>query len=267
MFPDLFPAGAVPYAELAPWAIAAVFAMHFMGFFIRGAFGFGSNMPIVLVTTWILGPHHAILLVLLCTFAAQVHLLPQGLKTADWEVTRPLVAGVIVGITTGTWLFTILAADWLTLVMGSLITFIIVMDSLKVLQWLSARIDLRSRWVTSSLAAGSSVVGAVSGGGAFYFLVIYLKLACKDPAGLRGTNLALSAVFIVGRIILLSWYGLFTPQLLAEASLLLPVVFLGTWSGTRFFHTSSPERFYIALQILLFCAAIALLGKGIMRVI
>ncbi len=74
-------------------------------------------------------------------------------------------------------------------------------------------------------------------------------------------------MIIVGRIILLSWYGLFTPQLLAEASLLLPVVFLGTWSGTRFFHTSSPERFYIALQILLFCAAIALLGKGIMRVI
>ncbi|MHA1108146.1 MAG: TSUP family transporter, partial [Alphaproteobacteria bacterium] len=132
----------MPFTEIALWAILALFVVYFMGFFIRGAFGFGSNVPIVLITTWVLGPHHAILLVLLCTFAAQIHLLPQGLRTADWEVTRPLIVGIIVGITVGTWFFTKLEADWLTLVMGVLITWIMVMDRFKLLQLLSNRIDL-----------------------------------------------------------------------------------------------------------------------------
>ncbi len=267
MLSEFLPAGAAPFAEIAPWMIACVFATHFFGFFIRGAFGFGSNMPIVLITTWILGPHHAILLVLLTTIVAQLHLLPQGVKTADWAVMRTLVVGMLAGIFIGTWLFTILAADWLTLVMGVLVTVVVAMDGFKLLQRLSDRIDLRSPWVASSLATTSSAIGAVSGGGAFYLLVVYLKLACSTPAALRGTNITLSGMFIIWRFLLVAYYGLITPQLLIEAALLVPAVFLGTWTGTRFFHASTPERFYVALQILLVVAALALIGKGIARVI
>ncbi len=257
----------VPFAAIAPWMIGCVFAMHFLGFFIRGAFGFGSNMPIVLITTWILGPHHAILLVLLATVAAQVHLLPQGFKDADWQVARSLAAGMVIGITLGTWAFTVLAADWLTLVMGLLIVTVVATDGLKLLQRLSRTIDLRSRRVASTLAITSGAVGSLSGGGAFYFLVVYLRLACATPKALRATNVVLSAVFIFSRLALLTYYGLFTPKLLIETALLLPVVFLGTWTGTRFFHAASPQRFYLALQALLFAAALALIGKGIVRII
>ncbi len=267
MLSEFLPADAVPFAGIAPWVIAFVFASHFLGFFIRGAFGFGSNMPIVLLTTWVLGPHHAILLVLLCTFVALLHLLPQGLKTADWEVARPLIAGTVVGITLGTWAFATLAADWLTLVMGLLITAVVAMDGLKLLPRLANVVDLRSRPVTSTLAVASSTVGSISGGGALYFLVIYLKLACTTPVALRGTNVMLSVVFVIWRILLVALYGFVSPQLLIEAALLVPVVFLGTWTGTRFFHASTPERFYVALQILLFVAALALIGKGIARII
>ena len=267
MLSEFLPAGAAPFAEIAPWMIAVVFATHFFGFFIRGAFGFGSNMPIVLITTWILGPHHAILLVLLTTIVAQLHLLPQGLKTADWQVVRTLLAGMLVGIFIGTWLFTRLAADWLTLVMGVLVTVVVAMEGFKVLQRLSNRIELRSPWVATSLAAGSSAIGAVSGGGAFYLLVVYLKLACGSPAALRGTNITLSGTFIIWRTLLVAWYGLITPQLVVESLLLVPAVFLGTWAGTRFFHAASPERFYVALQILLIAAALALIGKGVLRVL
>ncbi len=61
--------------------------------------------------------------------------------------------------------------------------------------------------------------------------------------------------------------GLIAPRYLIEAALLLPVVILGTWSGSRAFHRSSPERFYLALQILLFLAALALIGKGLFAVL
>ena len=67
-----------PFADIPLWAVIGVFASHFFGFFIRGALGFGSNMPIVLLTTWLLGPHHAILLVVLTAFVAQIHLFPHN---------------------------------------------------------------------------------------------------------------------------------------------------------------------------------------------
>ena len=94
-FSELLPAHITPFADVPSWAIACVIASYFFGFFVRGAFGFGSNMPIVLLTTWLLGPHHAILLTALAAAAAQIHLLPQGIATADWRVSRQLIAGMV----------------------------------------------------------------------------------------------------------------------------------------------------------------------------
>lgn len=260
---DLLAIHVTPFADIPLWAVIGVFASHFLGFFIRGTLGFGSNMPIVLLTTWLLGPHHAILLVVLTAFVAQIHLFPQGLGKADWDVTRPLIIGMLAGIAIGTGLFTVLAADWLTLILGLLVTSIVLIDRFNVLHWLGGSVNIRSRLMTSSMAATSGLVGTVSGGGGIYFLVGYLKLVCPTPHTLRGTNLVVSGIFMFGRVLFLAIAGLVTTKLLVEAVLLLPVVFLGTWTGTRYFHASSPERFYTTLQMILLCAAVALIAKGI----
>jgi uncharacterized membrane protein YfcA len=257
----------IPFSDIPAWAVICVFAAHFIGFFIRGAFGFGSNMPIILLTTWLLGPHHAILLVVFTAAMAQVHLFPQGFRTADWKVTRPLLVGMFAGVCVGTWLFTILATDWLTLIMGSLITIVVAMDRLRLLERLTGFIDLRARLVTSSLAAISGAVGTVSGGGGLYFLVVYLKLACESAASLRGTNMILSGLFILVRVGLLVPTGLITLPLLVEAVLLMPVVFLGTWTGTRVFHLTEPRRFFDALQLILLLAAVAIMVRGFVKII
>ena len=259
MIPDL-----APYAGIPAWAVTCVFVAHFIGFYIRGAFGFGSNMPIILLTTWLIGPHHAVVLVVITASAAQVHLLPQGFKSADWPVTRPLMVGMFIGITVGSWLFTILAADWLVLLMGGLITFIVLMDRLRLLERLRAVIDLRARSVSFLLSLVSGLVGAVSGGGGLYFLVVYLKLACTTAAGLRCTSIILSGVFILLRLGLLVVTGFVNGNILAEAALLLPAVLLGTWAGTKTFHAIDQQRFYAALQFVLLAAAIALVVKGLL---
>lgn len=259
MIPDL-----APYAGIPAWAVACVFVAHFIGFYIRGAFGFGSNMPIILLTTWLIGPHHAVVLVVITASAAQVHLLPQGFKSADWPVTRPLMVGMLIGITVGSWVFTILAADWLVLLMGGLITFIVLMDRLRLLERLRAVIDLRARSVSFVLSLVSGLVGAISGGGGLYFLVVYLKLACKTAAGLRCTSIILSGVFILLRLGLLVVTGFVNWNILAEAALLLPAVLLGTWAGTKTFHAIDQQRFYAALQFVLLAAAIALVVKGLL---
>jgi uncharacterized membrane protein YfcA len=51
--------------------------------------------------------------------------------------------------------------------------------------------------------------------------------------------------------------------MLVETALILPVVFLGTWTGSRLFHAISAERYYGFLQFFLIAAASALIGRGL----
>lgn len=254
----------VAFEDLTWVSVAFVLLVHFTGFYIRGALGFGSNMPIVLLTTWVLGPHHAILLVALTSGIAQVHLLPQGFRHTDWPIARMLAIGMMVGIAFGTWVFAEIEGDWLIVLLGILIIGILLMDRFHMIERMQRRINLQSHKLASSLAVISGTVGTISGGGGLYFLVAYLKLVCPTPEILRSTNVFLSGAFMIFRLCLLTYAGLFTPVLLVEALLVAPAVFLGSWAGTRLFHASTPERFYNILQLVLLAAAMALFVKGLL---
>ena len=252
-----------PFAGIAWWAIAGVFAAHGFGCFIRGAFGFGSNMPIVIITTFLLGPHHAVLLALLTTVIAQLHLLPTAYKDTDWPVARPLMGGLFVGTALGTWLFTILSPEWLVLVLGVLLGVIVLMDKFKLIEQLTSHMDLRSKRLATGFAFTGGAMGGLGGGGAFYFLVVYLKHACTTATALRGTNVALSALVMCTRMIVVVLAGRMTLSLLMEGLLLTPFVLAATWYGAHVFRSTTPARFFAALQILLLAGAAALIVKGI----
>jgi len=255
--------GITAFDAIGPAAIGFVLLAHFAGFYIRGALGFGSNMPIVLLTTWVLGPHHAILLVALTSGIAQIHLLPQGFRQTDWPIARMLALGMMAGIAFGIWVFAGIEAAWLLLLLGGLILAILLMDRFRLIERLQRKINLRSHALASGLAVVSGTVGTISGGGGLYFLAVYLKLVCASPAVLRSTAVFLSGAFMMFRLGLLTYAGLFTPGMLLEAAVVAPAVFLGSWAGTRLFHASSPERFYNGLQLVLLAAAAAIFVKGL----
>ena len=87
------------------------------------------------------------------------------------------------------------------------------------------------------------------------------------PASLRGTNIVTSGLFMFARLGMLIIAGMISLSLLAETVLLVPVVFAATWTGTRFFRSSSPERFYAALQFMLLAMAAALVVRGILKIL
>ena len=170
---------------------------------------------------------------------------------------------MIAGALLGTWLFTILSTDWLVLVLGFLLCVILLMDSFRAVERLTRHLDLRSQRLTSGFSFIGGTMGSVSGAGAFYFIVVYLKHACRSAESLRGTNVVLSMVMMIMRLIALLIAGRITTTLVTEGLLLAPVVFAATWLGTHFFRTSSPEQFFKWLQVLLFAGAGALVVKGI----
>jgi uncharacterized membrane protein YfcA len=244
------------------WVLLALAATHALGCFIRGAFGFGSNVPIVVISAFLLPPHHAILLALMTTIAAQIQLIPAGIRTADWQVTKPLMAGLVVGTGFGSWLFSILSPQWLVIILGAVIVFIILMDTIKIIEKMVRFIDLRSKPLASLLAVIGGLMGGLSGAGAFYFLVVYLKHACPTPTSLRGTNVMLATLTMSIRLISLGALGFLTPTLIFEGLTLWPIALIGTWLGTKAFQKSNPAGFYFALQIVLLAGAASLIYKG-----
>lgn len=264
---EWLPSGITPFENLTVGAILLVALAHCGGCFIRGAFGFGSNMPIIVATTFIIGPHHAILLALMTTIIAQAHLLPSGFRTADWKITKSLILGMIVGTLFGTWIFTRLSGMALEIILGTLIVFIILMDTFKLVEKLIVNLDLRSRIITTGFSFVGGTMGGLSGAGAFYFLVVYLKHACRSPEALRGTNVMLSSITMFMRASALATAGLITPTLITEGLFLGLPILLSTWLGAHAFKLTSNQRFFFFLQLLLLAGAAALVLKGASQIL
>jgi len=255
--------GIAPFADTPLWAIGLTALAHFGGFLIRGAFGFGSNLPIVMATTLLLGPHHAIILTILTASFSQVHLFPQGVRRADWRLVFALIVGVYLGIAIGTYVFASLSPAALAPILGALVIVIVIMDRTNAIQRLGRLTDLRARPTVASLSVISGFVGTVSGGGGIYFLAPFLKHMCPTPDGFRSTSLVLSGLFMLGRVTFIAIAGFFDSQLVAEAVLLLPAVLLGGWAGTRWFHWADPSKFFAGLSAMLTLGALLLIAKGV----
>lgn len=253
----------VPFQSLSLPAIALVHVAYLAGFAIRGSFGFGSNLPAVLVTAWVLGPHHAVLLAALVAMLAQLQLMPQGVNGAHWGRVVPVVITMFFGTAVGVWLLTIIEADWLLLVLAVLIGIMVVTDRLRLLERVGRFIDVRSPRVAASVGTVSSMMSTLSGGGALYLLAPYLKLAAASPLEFRNTNVMIGGIAGLARVLMLSAAGLVTFELLLDAASLLPAITLGTWIGTRYFRAVSAERFFATLQWMLLLAAALLAVKGV----
>lgn len=84
MMPDLRPSDISLFEGLSAPAIAAVALVYFVAFSIRGVIGFGSAMPAVPFSSWILDPHHGVPLAPTTGAAAQVQLMASATATGRW---------------------------------------------------------------------------------------------------------------------------------------------------------------------------------------
>lgn len=267
MMSDLLPSDISLFEGLSAQAIAAVALIYFVAFSIRGVIGFGSGMPAVLFSSWILDPHHAVLLALTTGAAAQVQLMPTGIRHGDWQVALPLMIAVAIAIVFGIWIFGALPGAWLTLILGLVMCAIVLMDLGRLLSRFAERIDVRAPGIAAGLAGTSGLIAAVTGSGGMYFLAVYLKLACPTPEKLRATNILMGLVFMFWRFAVAAIAGLISFSLLVESLLLLPVVYLGVTVGTRFFGALSDARFYRIFQVILLLMAMGLVWKGSVAVL
>ncbi len=263
----LFPQGIDPFPGLGAAVIAVVVVIYLMAFILRGAIGFGSVTPTVLLTSWVLEPHHAVLLALATTVAAQGQLLPEGFRNGDWRITRPILAAISISIVAGIFMFMRLDANWLTLIIGVVMCWTVFMEYRKLLDRLGKYIDMRAPRTAFALASISGLIAGTVGAGGMLFLAVYLKLASETAQKLRATALLVSGLFMIWRFIVALAAGLISSNLMLETILLLPVIYLGGWIGIKYFKSLTDERFFRLFQVVLMVLAVGLVAKGLTQIL
>ncbi len=255
--------GAIPFAGMPAWSVAAIMAVYMFSFFVRGAVGFGSAMPAVLLTSWLLAVHHAVILALLAGLVSQGQFLAQGIRGADWSIARSVTLSLLGSITIGVLLFQQLDADWLLLLLGVLCFLLVSLGRPPVVDGMVRRWGRHAGAIAGAI---SGFVGTVIGAGGMYLLVVYLRHVCVGPAQLRATNIVVSAVFLFWRALVVALAGLVTWQILAEVMALLPAIVFGGWLGTRWFRKLDAERFGQVLQAILLVASLGLVIRAGLRI-
>ncbi len=251
------------FDDLSGWTIAVLAFIYFMAFFIRGMIGFGSGMPAVLGSAWILPPHDAVMIALLAGVFSQIQLLPQGFRDTNWKVTWPMIAGMMLSVVIGIGIFASLRAEWLTVVMGGCLSLAVLADMARLAERAAPHLRLDRFSVAFSLAALAGLMAGVAGAGANYFLSFYIRFVAPTPTAFRATNIVVSGAMSLWRAIATGFAGLFTIKLFIAAVLVLPAVYAGGWGGRRLAGRLSAQRYFRLFQMLLLLAAIGLIAKGV----
>ena len=256
-------AGVPVFQDLSWVTFALLAAVYFGAFFIKGVFGLGSLTPTVLFGAWVVEPHQAVLLALICNAMTQVQYLPEAVRHGDWTITRQIIVANFAAAALGVWIFGRMDASWLTLVLGLSLGAIVAADMGDVLNRLAKRFDVRSPLMAYSLSALAGFISGLTGAGGLFFLALYVKMVCPEPRKFRATIFLLAALVIVWRVVILGATGFITVPLLAESAALLPAVVLGGLVGMRAFHIIRRDLFFRAFQVVLLCAAANLIWKAL----
>ena len=249
------------------WHVLLLAMVYFASYFVKGAIGTGNLAMMVLLGALILEPHHAVALALGVTCFAQLQFFAEGIRYTDWSITRPVILSTYIGVALGIWIFGNLDGTWLSIVLGGSLGVLILADRTKVIAKFADKVDFRRRTVLYPATAVFGFISGVSGAGTLTSIAFYLKQISPNARTLRGTILMLGIIFAFWRLTLLWVAGFFTISVALEVVLLLPPLVLCGHLGNKCFHLMSDKRYYQVFQLVLFCLAMVLVVKGLIKVL
>ena len=254
--------GIAVFPDAALLALAALALIYFCSYFIKGAFGFGSLTPAIMFGSWLIAPHHAVLLATLANAASQVQFVPEGLRHGDRALTLRVLPANFLGAVLGLAIFATIDPRLLSLALGLCLGLLVAAEMARVPERIGALVDLAGWKATTTMAALSGLISGVTGAGGLFFMVAIIKVAVPEPRAFRATTLLVSAVVVLFRTAILVGSGFVTPSLLVETLLLTPAILLGGWIGARFFRLLPARLFFAGIQALLLLGAAGLIWQG-----
>jgi hypothetical protein len=251
------------FADLSVESFAALIALYFLSFVVKGMFGLGAQPPLVIFGAFIVDPHHAVLLSVVSNAISQLQFIPESIRNGDRPVVRGLVLGYLPSIALGVWLFGRLDTSGLSLVLGVVLTAVIMAESFSIFQRWETSIRAHPRLVGTVLASVSGLLSGLTGAAGVILTALYIKILCPEARTFRATILAVATVIMVWRMAVLGVGGFIGLSLLLECLVLAPCSVLGGFVGSKLFGRLPRERFFWAFRIVLVVAALNLVFKGL----
>ena len=254
--------GITPFENASVLAALALCAIYFVAFALHGLIGFGSSTPAIIGGAWLLPPHDAVLFAVLASLYAQAQFLPKGFKSCDRRIIGPMIAGVVLSMALGIWMFAHLKAEWLTLVIGATLILAVLAEKLHIAERILARVDLHNFFMPFTVTAITGIFAGVAGVGTIFLVAIYVRWATPDLNIFRSTQLVFSGFSGIWRALIVITAGLISTQLFVDSLVLIPMIYLGAWAGLKIGDIIDAKRFSTIIEMVLVLAAVSLVWKG-----
>jgi len=228
-----------------------------LAYIIFGMSGFGSTLIAVPLLAHLLPLKFVIPMVVILDCVGAISM---GLKLrADvWKAEFiPMLPFLVIGLICGVFVLLHLPPRWLLLLLGG---FVVVFG---VNFMLSRKPLLRlPRWSVAPIGLFAGTTSSAFGvGGPIY--VFFFSARGATPEQIRATVPAVFSFTTVARILIFTGAGLFNPEVLIGAALLLPVMALGLWCGHRLHLNLTRDQVVRFVGVLLLASGVSLLVRAL----
>lgn len=239
-------------------AYALLFFGALAGGFVSGLAGFGTALMALGIWLYVLPPHLAVQLVLICSVVAQSAALPSMWRRFDLGLVWPFLVGGLPGVLLGTILIAHTDPTAFKLTIGALLlTFSVALHFNRNLP----AIRFGGRMADGVVGFAGGILGGLAGlSGPLPILWASLRRWGKDER--RGVFQIFNWTVLTIAFGLQLLGGLVDKQIIWLALLALPGTLIGTWLGTRAYHAMSDRNFGDVVLVLLFISGLTLLWNS-----
>ncbi len=206
---------------------------------IRGFSGFGSALINAPILSLIWGPTVGVPVAALVEIAPAIQLTPKALKVAHWKTIWAISLPALVLLPAGTFILVSVPADEMRRAIGAIVLIV------ALILWSGWR--YRGPRGTGPAIGVGLFGGALAGatGVAGPPVILYLMSSDDSPALTRANLIAYFSVILVGFMVVLTFKGLITTEIVwLVGALLIPFV-VGAAIGTKMFPLASERVFRI----------------------
>lgn len=254
--------GTVIFEGVGIWAGVALVVAYLLAFTIKGLFGYGAVPPMILMGSFLMPPHQAVIVAGLVNFTSQWFLLPEGLKTGNRQIAGRMILFILPALLVGVAIFRILPPNGLQFSVGLLLLLILLAEGTQ----LKTIVEPIAHRNVAAFSAGASIVAGLMAGlvgaGAMIFLSVLLRTLVPSKDTFRGTIVLIVTSILVARTALLSAGGMITLAEVIIALMLLPLAAIGLPLGRALSRTLSNEAFFMAYRWFMIMASALLMVRG-----
>lgn len=239
--------------ELLDPNLALAAALVTLAAVVRGFSGFGSAMIVMPGLSLVYPPVETLVVFALIELAANLQLLPQGLRDADWRRVVPLAAGATLCLPLGWQIITAVEPEPMRRAIAAIVLLLV---AVLALGWryqgrVGPGLGFATGCVSGALAGSTGMAGPP--------VILMLMSTPGSAAQVRGALILFFGWVGLVFLALFAWDGRLDATAALRAAVLLPFYVGGIWAGSRLFRRGGERHFRTAAFAILAAVALAAL--------